>query len=398
VLSLKLNPEEKLKIFWRWKMMNVPFVDLKLQHQNLKNEIMPVIEEAILNAQFIGGQNVSKFEEEFANFCGTKYAVGVNSGTDALRFAFLAAGIQPGDEIITVPNTFIATTEAISQVGAKIVFVDIDEKTNNIDVEKLEAEVIKRTKKNNKLKAIVPVHLYGALAHMEPIMDIARKYNLKVIEDACQAHGALYINNEKKQQKAGSIGEIGCFSFYPGKNLGACGEGGAVATNDEQMALKIKMIRDHGQSQKYYHEIEGYNGRLDAIQAGILRIKLRQLPEWNEKRRQSAALYYRLLKDVSGISLPYEPPWSKSVYHVYVIKLNDRDKIQKELANRGIATALHYPVPLHLQNAYNYLGFKVGDFPVAEECAQRILSLPMFAELTQAQIEYVAQNLKELVR
>jgi dTDP-4-amino-4,6-dideoxygalactose transaminase len=377
--------------------MNVPFVDLKIQHQNLKSEIMRVVEETIDNTQFIGGKNVSQLEAEFADFCGVKYAVAVNSGTDALRFALLAAGIKQDDEVITVPNTFIATTEAISQAGAKIVFVDIDERTYTIATDQLEREIERRIKMSHKIKAIIPVHLFGQLAHMEPIMNIARKYHLTVIEDACQAHGALYVNSKNESSKAGAIGDIGCFSFYPGKNLGACGEGGTVVTDDEAIALKIKMLRDHGQSQKYYHEIEGYNGRLDALQAGILRIKLKHLPAWNEMRRKNANLYNKLLSAIPGLIIPYEPAWSQSVYHLYVIRVPDRDQVQQKLAAKGIATGLHYPIPLHLQNAYKHLGFKKGDFPVTEACAKQILSLPMYPELTADQIQYVVDSIKASV-
>lgn len=377
--------------------MKVPFVDLNIQHQKLKNEIMQVVEDAVNTTRFIGGKNVTQFEEEFANFCGTKFAVGTGSGTDALRLTLLAAGISPGDELITVPNTFIATTEAISQVGGRIVFVDIDEANDTLDIEKLESEIKKRRRNDTRLKAIVPVHLYGQLANMEPIMEIAQKYNLLVIEDACQAHGALHIASDKKVQKAGSLGKAGCFSFYPGKNLGACGEAGAVVTDDEEIASKVKMLRDHGQSKKYYHEFEGYNARLDAIQAGILRIKLKHLSEWNEKRRQNALRYNELLKDIPEVKIPEEPDWSKGVYHLYVIKIDNRDEIQKELERKGVFTGLHYPIPLHLQNAYKYLGYKEGDFPVTERHAKQLLSLPMFPELTDEQIRYVVDSIKECI-
>ncbi len=373
--------------------MKVPFLDLKAQHVVLKDEIMEVISEAIDNTQFVGGKNVNGFEEDFADFCGTKYAIAVNSGTDALRLSLLAAGIKNGDEVITTPNTFIATTEAISQAGGKLVFVDIDEKTDNIDIIKLENEIKKRKRENDRLKAIVPVHLYGQLADMDPILEIAKKYGLVVIEDACQAHGAEYVKNGKVR-KAGSMSLAGCFSFYPGKNLGSCGEGGAVVTNNEILSQKIKMYRDHGQSQKYYHEFEGYNGRMHAIQAGILRIKLNHISVWNEKRRKNAALYKDYLTDVPGIVIPNEPDWSKGVYHLYVVKIKNRDKIQKLLSEKGIATGLHYPIPLHLQEAYKHLGYKKCDFPVTELHAERLLSLPMFPELTQEQIEYVVNELK----
>ncbi len=376
--------------------MQIPFLNLKPQHKMLKEQIMDIVSEAIDNTAFVGGKNVSGFEEDFAQFCETKHAVAVNSGTDALRFALLAAGLQPGEEVITTPNTFIATTEAITQAGGKVVFVDIDEKTDNIDVEKLAAEAEKRAKSSDRLKGIVPVHLYGQMADMNPILEIAEKYGLFVIEDACQAHGAVYQKNGKSR-KAGSMGLAGAFSFYPGKNLGSCGEGGAVATNDEELAQKIKMYRDHGQSKKYYHEFEGFNGRMHAIQAGILRLKLKHLPEWNDRRRENAAYYSELLKNVNGVVFPQEPVWSKGVYHLYVIKLENRDEVQKKLAENGISTGLHYPIPLHLQNAYKHLGYKKGDFPITEKHAERLLSLPMFPELKKEEIEYVVSTLDKII-
>lgn len=376
--------------------MQIPFLNLKPQHQMLKEQIMDIVSEAIDNTAFVGGKNVSGFEEDFARFCDTEFAVAVNSGTDALRFALLAAGLQPGDEVITVPNTFIATTEAISQAGGEIVFVDIDEKSDNIDVEKLAAEVEKHAKSSNRLKGILPVHLYGQMADMDPILKIAEKYGLFVIEDACQAHGALYQKNGESH-KAGSMGLAGAFSFYPGKNLGSCGEGGAVATNDAELAQKIKMYRDHRQSQKYYHDFEGFNGRMHAIQAGILKLKLKHLPEWLEKRRQNAAYYGELLEEVTGVEFPHEPHWSTGVYHLYVIKVKNRDEVQKKLAENGVSAGLHYPIPLHLQNAYKHLGYKKGDFPVTEKHAERLLSLPMFPELTKNEIEYVVSTLKKII-
>jgi dTDP-4-amino-4,6-dideoxygalactose transaminase len=376
-----------------------------------------MLKEAMENAQFIGGPNVAGFEKEFADFCGAKYCVGVNSGTDALRFALMAAGIGPGDEVLTVPNTFIATTEAISQVGAIPVFVDIDYKTCNIDPTKVRdfiqdkcaytqspshpvnqstnqplshsTNILINQSTNRPVKAIIPVHLYGQTADLDSLLEIAENYNLIVIEDAAQAHGARY-----KDREAGSVGLAGCFSFYPGKNLGAFGEGGAVATNDGEMANKIRMIRDHGQAQKYYHDMEGYNGRLDAIQAGVLRIKLKHLAEWNLSRRENAALYDEMLKGVEGLDFAEEASNSISVYHLYVIMVDDRDGLQKYLAEKGIATGLHYPLPLHMQKAYAHLGYKEGDFPIAERSAKRLISLPMFPELTREQIEYVCTNVK----
>ncbi len=404
--------------------MEIPFLDLKTPHRELEEELASVFRECIRNASFVGGSQVQGFEEEFARFCETRYCVAVNSGTDALRFALIAAGIGPGSEVITVPNTFIATTEAITQAGATPVFVDIDEKTYNIDPNKLEGYLKKRfdgsaapVRHGNtakRLKAILPVHLYGQPADMDSILEIANRYGLIVIEDACQAHGALYHSKKgDRWRKTGSMGSAAAFSFYPGKNLGACGEGGAVTTNDEAIAQKIRMLRDHGQAKKYYHEMEGYNGRLDSIQCGILRIKLKHLPEWNEKRRQNASLYTQhlstaalqhrstslLVKPINPplttIITPYEPEWAKAVYHLYVIRIQKREELQKYLSENGINTGLHYPVPLHLQRAYANNGFKKGDFPVTEKVSSEILSLPMFPQLTEQQIEYVATRIKE---
>jgi dTDP-4-amino-4,6-dideoxygalactose transaminase len=342
------------------------------------------------NAQFIGGPNVEGFEQEFAAFCNSEYCIGVNSGTDALRFALMAAGVRPGDAVVTVPNTFIATTEAISQVGAVPVFVDVDPDTCNMDPDKL-GEFMRST--NCPVKAVIPVHLYGQPADMDPILSISQKHNLAVIEDACQAHGATY-----KDKTAGSIGLAGCFSFYPGKNLGAYGEGGAVVTDDTDTAGQIKMIRDHGQAQKYYHDREGYNGRLDAIQAGVLRIKLKRLTQWNRSRQKNAAIYDELLTRVPGVDLVRVNGFAQSVYHLYVIMVDSRSELQQYLADKGVATGLHYPLPLHLQKAYARLGYKKGGFPVAERCAERLLSLPMYPELAREQIEYVCSTINAFIK
>ena len=458
----------------------VPFLDLKVQHKLLEAELIEVFRDCLRNASFVGGPKVQTFEEEFAQFCETKYCVGVNSGTDALRFALIAAGIGPGDEVITVPNTFIATTEAISQAGATIAFVDIDERTYNMDPNKLEDYLKRRIQDSGarrqdpdsrslqpgawnlkpagpalkpetwnlepgrtRVRAIIPVHLYGQPADMDAILEIAQKYELIVIEDACQAHGAEYFSKkENRWKKAGSMGLAAAFSFYPGKNLGACGEGGAVTTSNEEIAQKIRMLRDHGQAKKYYHDMEGYNGRLDAIQAGILRIKLRHVPDWNEKRRKNAALYSRLfweqfnpepatrnaelvtrnsepatqrtgcresglggseslkpetwnLKPEGTVIPPYVPSWANPVFHLYIVRVSKRDELQKYLSERDIATGLHYPIPLHLQKAYLNDGYKQGLFPVSEKVALEILSLPMFPELSEEQIEYVATEIKK---
>lgn len=364
--------------------MSVPFLDLKTQHAELYPEIEKIVKEAVLNAAFIGGANVSEFEKEFAAFCGAAHSVGVSSGTDALRFALTACGVKAGDEVITVPNTFIATTEAITQAGATPVFVDIDPRTFNIDVDKIEEKITPKT------KAIVPVHLYGQCAEMDRILAIAKKRGLKVVEDACQAHGATY-----RGRMAGSMGDAAAFSFYPGKNLGACGEGGAMTTQDEGIAAHAKMLRDHGQIKKYYHSIEGYNGRLDAIQAGILRVKLKRLGGWVKSRRRNAALYKDLLAPIKGVSVQHEPEWAGNAYHLFIIRVKGRDALQEKLAGMGVATGLHYPVPLHLQDAYRNMGFKKGAFPVSEEAAEEILSLPMYPELTEEQIRYVVESIKK---
>jgi len=384
--------------------MKVAFLDLKIQYRQIQHEIIPMVTESMENASFIGGPQVSGFETEFAAFCGSKYCVGVNSGTDALRFALMALGVGIGDEVITVPNTFIATTEAISQVGATPAFVDVKPDTYTMDPQILkdflenkchhtrstDYPVNKST--HRSVRAVIPVHLYGQPADMDPILEVARKHNLLVIEDACQAHGATY-----KDRKAGSLGISGCFSFYPGKNLGAYGEGGAVVTQEEDIADKIRMIRDHGQEKKYFHQMEGYNGRLDAIQAGVLRIKLKRLDNWNQSRRENAAYYNEVLSDIAGVTIPDEADFARSVYHLYVILVDKRDELQDFLNSKDIATGLHYPLPLHLQQAYAHLGYKEGDFPVTEEVAGMLLSLPMFPELTREQIAYVASSIKEFM-
>ncbi|HEY6127080.1 MAG TPA: DegT/DnrJ/EryC1/StrS family aminotransferase [Candidatus Acidoferrum sp.] len=389
----------------------VPFLDLVMPHQELKAELMQVVEKAFGNAGFIGGPMVEEFEREFAKFCDTKYCVGVNSGTDALRFAFMAADVKPGEVIVTVPHTFIATTEAISQVGAHIAFVDIHEETYTMDPEKLReylevrcefdksrGKLIEKSSKR-VVSAVVPVHLYGQTADMDPLLELANKYNLVVIEDACQAHGAEYFSRkEGVWKKAGSMGRASAFSFYPGKNLGACGEAGSANTNDEEMAKRMKMIRDHGQAKKYYHDIEGYNGRLDSIQAGWLSVKLRHLPKWNESRRKLAHRYHELFADAKdSMVIPQEAEWTKGVYHLYVVRVQDREALQARLAEAGIGTGIHYPIPLHQQKAYQHLGHKAGDFPVTERVAREIVSLPMFPQLLHSQQDEVVNAVKEFL-
>jgi dTDP-4-amino-4,6-dideoxygalactose transaminase len=381
--------------------MKIPFLDLPAQHQALEEELLQVFQDALKTASFVGGHQVQSFEEEFAQFCETKYCIGVNSGTDALRFALLASGIGQGDAVITVPNTFIATVEAISQSGATPVFVDVDERTYNMDPNKLEDYLKVRNSKSedlNRLKAVIPVHLYGQPAHMDAILEIAQKYNLLVIEDACQAHGADYFSKkENRWIRVGSMGLSGTFSFYPGKNLGACGEGGAITTDEEEIAKKVRMLRDHGQVRKYSHEIEGYNGRLHALQAGCLRIKLKHLTNWNEKRRMHANRYNKLFKDLGGVDLPCDPPWSRAVHHLYVIRLKRRDELKNFLSRCGISTGLHYPLPIHLQKSYSHLGYKLGNFPISEKLSKEILSLPIYPELTIAEQEYIAECISHFI-
>jgi len=353
---------------------------------------------------------VENFEKAFAEFCNTKHSVAVGSGTDALRFALMASGVKPGDAVITVPHTFIATTEAISQAGALAEFVDIDERTYNMDPEKLREYLERKCNKDTAGKlvscrsglpitAIIPVHLYGQMADMDKILDLAELYNLIVVEDACQAHGAEYFSRKHNRWiKAGSMGRAAAFSFYPGKNLGACGEAGAVTTNDEALAGKVRMIRDHGQAKKYYHDVEGYNGRLDAVQAGILHIKLQHLAEWNRQRRERAAEYKRLFEAAGNpVNPPYEPSWSRAVYHLYVVRTEEREGLMAFLKDKGIGTGIHYPIPLHLQKAYHALNYAPGDFPVTERAAVAIVSLPMFPNLTEAQQVRMVEEVRSFV-
>jgi dTDP-4-amino-4,6-dideoxygalactose transaminase len=388
---------------------SIPFLDLITPHLELKDELTEVFTKALSTAGFIGGPMVEAFESDFAAYCDAQHCIGVSNGTDALRFVFAAAGIKPGDTVVTVPNTFIATTEAISQAGARPDFVDIDERTYNMDPEKLrqyleeqcyfEDGKLKNRKTGLTVTAVVPVHLYGQTADMDPILELAQRFNLLVIEDACQAHGAEYFSKkDNRWKKAGSMGVAAAFSFYPGKNLGACGEAGAVTTNDAEMARKIRMLRDHGQSQKYYHEIEGYNGRLDAIQAGFLSVKLKRLPEWTESRREAAARYRQFFRSANGsVVLPFESARSLAVYHLFVVRVQNREGLMKHLGSAGIGTGIHYPIPLHLQNAYKHLGYKSGDFPVTEKAAREIVSLPMFAGLTADQQNRVVDEVTNFV-
>ena len=389
----------------------VPFLDLVTPHQELEEELVSIFRSALGTASFIGGRFVEDFEREFAQFCEAKYCAGAANGTDALRFALMAAGVQLGDAVITVPNTFIATTEAISQAGALPEFVDVDERTNNMDpaklreyletqcdTDRLTGRLVSR-RSGRRVTAVVPVHLYGQMADMDPILEFAAAYKLIVVEDACQAHGAEYFSQKDNSwKKAGSMGVAAAFSFYPGKNLGACGEAGAVTTNDEKLAQKVRMIRDHGQAKKYYHAMEGYNGRLDAIQAGILSAKLSRLTDWNEKRRQAAERYRELFCAApESVTPPYAAPWARAVYHLYVVRSKNRDQLRKHLAESGVDTGIHYPIPLHLQEAYRDLGYREGDFPVSERLAAEVVSLPMFPTLQAEQQRRVASHIANFV-
>jgi dTDP-4-amino-4,6-dideoxygalactose transaminase len=356
----------------------IPFLDLKAQYLSIKDEINAAIMSVVENCQFILGPEVEAFEAEFADYCQTRYALGINSGTSALHLALLAGGIKPGDEVITVSHTFVASVAAILYTGAKPVLIDVSPGTYTMDPAQLEAAITPRT------KAIMPVHLYGQCADMEPILDCARRHNLLVIEDAAQAHGAEY-----KGRRAGSFGEMACFSFYPGKNLGAYGEGGAVVTNNEEYAKTIKVLRDQGQSQKYHHTLLGYNYRLEGIQGAVLRVKLRHLDKWNAARREHAAQYRRQLAK-AAVALLAEAPDHLSVYHIFPVFTARRLGLQEHLTAQGIATGIHYPIPVHLQPGYAQLGYDAGDFPVTEQAAKETLSLPMYAELKSQTLSAIA--------
>jgi len=363
--------------------MQVPFLNLQLHHEAMRAELRAAIEEVIDASAFAGGSYVERFEREFAAFCAVNFASGVGHGTEALWFALLALDVGPGDEVITVPGTFMATAEAISYCGARPVFVDIDEDTYTMDPAQIEQAITPRT------KAILPVHLFGQTADMDPILEIARKHSLPVVEDACQAHGAEY-----KGGKAGSFGDVGCFSFYPGKNLGALGEAGAAITNNAELKQRMDALRNHGQSRKYHHSVIGWNGRMDGIQAAVLSIKLKKLETGNEMRRRHARQYSQLLSGIDEIVLPKTGPDRSHVFHIYAIRAPRRDELIDHLARKGISCGIHYPVPVHLQPAYQSLGLSRGAFPVAECCADEFISLPMFPELADEQIEAVAREIR----
>ncbi len=384
----------------------IPFLDLVTPHVELEQKLTDVFRRSLHTAGFVGGPMVAEFEKSFAEFCAVDYSVAVSSGTDALRFALMACGVGPGDVVVTVPNTFIATSEAISQARAIPEFVDVDEQTYNMSVPMLERFLEKQCIRNSAGKlvslrsgrpvtAVVPVHLYGQMADMDAILNLADKYGLFVVEDACQAHGAEYFSKRSNRwMRAGTMGRAAAFSFYPGKNLGACGEGGAATTNDPAIAAAIRMLRDHGQAKKYVHDVEGYNGRLDSIQAGFLHAKLPYLEEWNHLRRDRAAEYNRLLSQNRALIVPFEPAWSRAVYHLYVIRTGNRDGLIEDLKSKGIGTGIHYPIPLHLQKPYAFLNYTHEDLPVASRVALEIVSLPMFPQLTTEQQARVANEIR----
>ena len=359
----------------------IPFVDLKVQYDSIKDEIHAAINRVLESSQFVLGKEVAAFEGEFAAYCGTRYGIAVNSGTSALHLALLAAGVGPGDEVITIPFTFVATVAAIGYTGAKPVLVDIEPKSFTMDVTQITKAITKRT------KAILPVHLYGHPADMDPILEIAQKHKLQVIEDAAQAHGAEY-----KGKRVGGLGDLGCFSFYPAKNLGAYGEGGMVVTNNPDYARTIRMLRDWGQERKYYHDLKGYNYRLEGMQGAVLRVKLRNLEAWTEARRKHAAQYNQLLKN-SGVQTPQEMDYARHVYHIYAIRTSQREALQKTLNEQGIQTGIHYPIPVHLLKAHADLGYQRGDFPYSEKAANEVLSLPMYPELAPAQVDAVVKSI-----
>jgi dTDP-4-amino-4,6-dideoxygalactose transaminase len=362
----------------------IPLLDLKAQYASLKGEIDTAVLGVLASAQYVLGDEVARFEQEFADYCGTKHAVAVNTGTSALHLALLALGVGPGDEVITVPFTFVATASAICYTGATPVFVDVEPVTLTMDPAKLEAAITPRT------KAIMPVHLYGQMADMDAIKAVAERHGLPIIEDACQAHGAEY-----KGHRAGSIGALGCFSFYPGKNLGACGEGGIAVTNSDEHAKMLRMLRDWGQEQRYHHVLKGFNYRMDGIQGAILRVKLRHLEDWTEARRAHATRYSVLLRGIGNVKTPVEAANRRHVYHVYAVRTPDRDGLQRALLAEGIQSGLHYPVPVHLQKAHADLGHKVGDFPVSEAASREVLSLPIYPEMTSRQVEQVVAAVEQ---
>jgi len=379
----RLRPEFQERI--AMSEIKVPYFDLKSQYRSIRPEIEAALARVLDSAQFVLGPEVSAFENEFAEYCGTSDCIALNSGTSALHLALLAAGVGPGDEVITVPFTFVASVACILYCGARPVLVDIDPASFTMDPAAIEAAISPRT------KAIMPVHLYGQTADMDPIMEVARRHRLVVIEDAAQAHGAKY-----KERNAGTIGDLGCFSFYPTKNLGAYGEGGAIVTNNADYSKTVRMLRDWGQGRKYYHVRPGFNYRMEGLQGAILRVKLRHLEPWTEARRSAASRYHQSLAE-SGLELPIEMPWARHVYHVYTLRSNDRDALQASLQADGIQTAIHYAIPVHLQPAYSNLGYSQGSLPQAEKAAKEVLSLPMYPELDEQQIQMVVEAVTNIV-
>lgn len=366
--------------------MKIPFVDLRRQYHSIKKEVDEEMGTVLENGQFIIGKNVAAFEDEFAKYCGVKHGVGVASGTDALVLSLRALGMGPGDQVITVANTFVSTVDAIAHNRGTPVFVDINE-TYTMDARKIKPLI------NRKVKAIIPVHLFGHPVDMDPVLELAEKHDLFVVEDAAQAHGAEY-----KGRKSGSFGDCACFSFYPSKNLGAYGDGGLVVTDDAEIEEKIKLLRQYGETEKNKHVLVGHNSRLDEIQAAVLRIKLKHLDKWNSNRRKNAAKYMEVLNDLRGVTLPTEREYAKHVFHLFVIRLKERDEMQKWLASKGVGVGIHYPTPVHLQKSYEYLKVEKGSLPLTERYSGEILSLPMFPELTDDEIEYVCECIEEFFK
>jgi len=382
--------------------MKVPLVDLKRNIESIKNDLTSAIERCLENTGFILGDEVKLFEEEFARYCEAEYCIGVNSGTDALHLALRAVGAGEGDAVITVPFTFVATAEAIWMTGALPLFVDIDEDTYTLSTGELRRFLNERVKDGidrvtgKRVKGVIPVHLYGHPCNMEEIMDLAKKYNLFVIEDCAQAHGARVLF-KGKFRRVGSLGNAGCFSFFPAKNLGAFGDGGAVITSDKNLSEKVFMLRNHGRIEKYDHLIKGFNSRLDTIQAAILRAKLKHLDKWNERRREIAKRYIKNLRGLKGVEIKKPKEWAEPVYHLFVIETEKRSELQKELSKNGIATGIHYPIPLHLLKSFEDLGYRKGDFPVSEKCAERVLSLPMFPELKDEEVDRICEIIADFL-
>lgn len=372
--------------------MKVKFIDLELQYKSIKNEIDSAIQNILNETSFIKGKDVSDFEEFFSKHIGAKHCIGVGNGTDAIIVALKSLGIKQGDEVITAANSFIASSEAISAVGAKVVFIDCDEKSYTIDVNKIEDRITCHT------KAIIPVHLYGQPADMDSIHKIAKKYNLYVIEDSAQAHFAEYKTTEDGWRKIGTLGHISTFSFYPGKNLGAYGDAGAVLTNNESFARKIRMYANHGRISKYDHEFEGINSRLDSIQAAILNVKLIHLKKWIHQRRKAARYYTELLKNIPEVITPFTPKYSKHAYHLYVVRVKERDALKSYLSKKGIESGIHYPIALPNLSAYKYLNYSSSDFPISSKYSTEILSLPIYPEIKKEQIEYVVSKIDEFYK